>query len=196
MDTTLSQQRDIRLRGRVTPHLLIHRRRDRQRSGAREAQRGEQIVRQAVREARQEIGTRRCDEHQVGPARQLDVAHGRLGRGIPQIGAHRAARQRLKCGRRDEFAGGGRHDHLDLGTALDQTAHQIGGFIGRDASGDTQQNAFALHAADYRPFGAFAHDMTIARAVHSAADQRTVYVRGGRGGHMALHIQEIEFSRE
>ena len=138
----------------LAPHLLVHGRRHRDRRLGRQAQRRQQIVRQAVREPREKIGARGRHQHQLGPARELDVPHGRLGRRVPQVGAHRAARERLERGRRDEFPGGSGHHDLHLCAVLDQAPHQVGTLVGRDTAGHPEQDAFALHAADYRPFWA------------------------------------------
>ena len=57
--------RDVALRRRVVPHLPVHRRRDEQRALAREAQRREQIVGEAVRELGDEIGGGGRDDDRV-----------------------------------------------------------------------------------------------------------------------------------
>ena len=43
------------------------------------------------------------------------------------------------------------HDHLDLGTALAQAPHQVRALVGRDAAGDAEQDAFAVHALIIAP---------------------------------------------
>ncbi len=39
----------------------------------------------------------------------------------------------------------GRHHDLDFGATLDQPAHEVRALVGGDATGDAEQNAFALH---------------------------------------------------
>ncbi len=58
----LAQRREIRLRRRVRPHLLVHRRRERDRRGRRKTDRRQKIVRHAMREPRDEVGRRRRDD--------------------------------------------------------------------------------------------------------------------------------------
>ena len=75
LDSIGAKLRDIALRRRVAPHLPVHRRRDQQRTIAREAQRRQQVVGMAVRELGDEIGRRRRDDDRIGVARELDVTH-------------------------------------------------------------------------------------------------------------------------
>ena len=94
----------LALRRRVPPHQVVHRRRDPDRRRGREAQGREQIVGAALGEAGQKIRASRRHQHQLGPAREFDVAHRGLGRLIPQLAAHRSPRQRLERHRRDKAA--------------------------------------------------------------------------------------------
>ena len=66
---------------------------------------------------------------------------------IPQVRAHRASGDRLEGGGGDELARGGGHHHLHFRAALAQAPHEVGALVGRDAAGDAEQDAFALHAA-------------------------------------------------
>ena len=94
---------------------------------------------------RHKIGCGRRDEDEVSPAGQLDVTHGSLGCRVPQVTAHRPARHRLKRHRRDELAGPGRHDDLDLGALFYQPPDQIRAFVGGDATRHAQHDAFTVH---------------------------------------------------
>ena len=67
--------RHVALRGRVAPHLPVHRRRNQQRRFARQAQRRQQVVGQAVGQLGDEVGGGRRDHDGVDAARQLDVRH-------------------------------------------------------------------------------------------------------------------------
>ena len=124
-DAACAQRRDVRLRRCIRPHQLVHRRRDRDRRIRREAQSAEQIVGETLREPRNEVGAGRGNQHQLGPARELDVAHGRFGHVVPEIGPHRATGDRLKGERRHEFLCRRSHDDLDLRAAFSQTTHEI-----------------------------------------------------------------------
>jgi hypothetical protein len=77
----------------------------------------------------------------VGPARQFQVAHRGLGRGVPQRGADRLARHRLEAGGADEALGVGGHRHPHLGAGLAQSAHQFDRLVGGDSPADAQQDA-------------------------------------------------------
>jgi len=66
---------------------MVHCGRHGDRRRGREAESRQQIVGQTRGEPRQKIRARRGDEHRIGPARELDVAHGRLGRRIPEVTA-------------------------------------------------------------------------------------------------------------
>ena len=70
---------------------------------------------QAVRQTGEQIRARRRNQDGVRPARQLDVAHGRLVRRVEQLGPHRMAGECLKGHRRDEFERGRRHHNPHLG---------------------------------------------------------------------------------
>ena len=100
---------------------------------------------------RQKIRCRGCHQHKVGPAGQFDMAHGRLGRAIPQLRAHLAARHGLEGQRRHKLAGARGHHHLDLRPALYEATYQIGALVGGDAAGDTQHDAFSVHRTTIGP---------------------------------------------
>ena len=72
-DAALAQQRDVRLRGGVRPHLRVHRGRDEHGRGGRERGERDHVVGQAVREARERGGAGGRDEHRVGGAGERDV---------------------------------------------------------------------------------------------------------------------------
>jgi hypothetical protein len=93
-----------------------------------------------VRQPRQEVRARRGHHDAVGPAREFDVPHRRLGRGIPQVAAHRPARERLERGRADEVLRALRHYDLDLGALLAQASDEFGALVGSDAAGDAEQD--------------------------------------------------------
>ncbi len=147
-----AQQGHVGLGSCIGPHQPVHRRRHAERRIGREAQRRQQVIGEPVREPRQEVGAGRRDQHLVGPARKLDVAHGRFGGVVPQVGADRPARQGLERERRDELARAGGHHDQDLRAAVAQSAHQLGALVRGDAARDAQQDAgrcLSSHAVDY-----------------------------------------------
>ena len=101
-DTATGERRDVVLRGRMQPHLSVHRRRRRHRSLGGEAQGREQVVGHALPEPGEEMRGGGSDEDQVRPPRELDVPHRRFRRRVEEIHAHRVTGHRLKRERRDE----------------------------------------------------------------------------------------------
>jgi len=143
-DAALFEQLAVGLGRRVGPHRLIHRRRQGDRGVGRQHQGGQQVVGDALGEARHEVGSRWCDQHQVSPARQFDMAHRRFGCGIEQIQMYRVAGERLQGQRRDELAAALSHHHSYFGTVVAQTTHQLGTFVSGDAAADAQDDAFTI----------------------------------------------------
>jgi len=84
---------------------------------------------------------------------KFDVAHRRLGGGVPKFAAHRAAGECLESRWGYELARAGRHDDLHFGAPLSQAAHEVRTFIGCDAAGDPEQNPFAFHTPIIGLFG-------------------------------------------
>ena len=149
VNTFLLQDQQVLLGAGVCPHLLVHGRSDGNGGARRQAERGEQVVTVAMGKARHEVGGGRSDQHQVGPAGQLDMAHGGLGGRVQQGGVDRMAGQGLHGQRGNELAGALGHHNPDLGARVLQAANQIGGLVGGDATGDSQKDALVdqtLHA--------------------------------------------------
>ena len=131
---------DILLCCGVRPHLLIHsgchgnRGRRCQRDG------GEQIVSAALSESRDHIRRGGRNDHEIGPARQLNVSHTRLGSFIKELGMRGLSRQCLHGQGRDEFrCASGQYDahHSAL---LFQQSYQLRAFVRRDTAGNSDQN--------------------------------------------------------
>ncbi len=139
-DAVGDEPRDVALVGRVRPHLPVHRGRDEQRAVARERQRGQQIVGVTVGDLGEKVGRRRRDDDRVGAARQVDVAHPVVRAGLPQIGEHRPAGERLQRQRRDEAAGGGRHADVHRDVRLDEEPRELGGLVRGDAAGQAEHD--------------------------------------------------------
>ncbi len=137
----LAQRFDICLHRRMRPHLLVHRRRQIQRCGAGQTQRGQQIVGQPVRQPRDQVRAGRRNEDAFSPARQLDMSHGSFGLLIPQTDPHTLSGQRLKRGRADEVGGALRHHHAHLRIQVAQATDQFAGFVGGNATRHSQQDS-------------------------------------------------------
>ena len=85
-DATALEQRQIGLGGGMVPHAHIHGRRDQRRLVAGEQGRRGEIVGDALRHLGQDVGARRCYDHEVGLAAQADVPHLALVRQREEIG--------------------------------------------------------------------------------------------------------------
>ena len=131
----------VLLGARIGPHALVHRRRDGDRRGSRQDQGGKQVIGPAMGGAGEKIGARRRDEYEIGPAREFDMSHRRLGFEIQQIHQHAVSRQRLHRQRRNEFLRRARHDHAHLGPGPREQAGQFGALVRGDSTGNAQQNA-------------------------------------------------------
>ncbi|MCY1453316.1 hypothetical protein D9M71_702980 [compost metagenome] len=104
----------------------------------------------AVGQPGQQVGRGRGDDDAVGPAGQLDMAHGLFGRAVPQGGAGGLAGQGLEAQRGDELLGPGGHGDLHLGPGVAQAAHQFQRLVGRDAATHAQQQLLACQRARLR----------------------------------------------
>ena len=125
---------------------LIHRRRHSDRRLGRQAQRAEQIIGVAARPA--------APENRRWPARSAPAPPSAPARCVPWPLRPPHPTGRVRTGRPDtawkvvgghELARAGGHDHLHLGAALAQAAHEVRALVGGDAAGHAEQNAFALH---------------------------------------------------
>ena len=82
-DTAADQGGDVGAGGLIVPHDAVHGRRQHHGRLRGEAERCQEVIGEARRQASHEIRTGRGDEHDLGPARQLDVAHRGFRRRIP-----------------------------------------------------------------------------------------------------------------
>ena len=93
---SVKESAQIRLGRRVLPHLLVHRRCCHYGCTGGETQGGHQIICDTRRQSRQHIRCCRRDQHEARPARQFDMSHRGLSRGVEQAGAHRSPGQGLE----------------------------------------------------------------------------------------------------
>ena len=133
------------MRGRIQPHLEVHRRCDQQRAITRQTQGGQQIIRQPVRKLGDEISTRRRDHNRIRSAAQIDVRHAVGHSRIPLVGVHRLTGQSLHRGRRDEMARCLGHDDLYFHALFDQQTQQLRCLVGCNAASDAQDYAINWH---------------------------------------------------
>ena len=134
----LAQGRDVRLGGGVLPHLGVHRGREHDRAPGGEQGVGEQVVGQAVRGLGQQVGGRRRDHDQVGRLADPDVRD--LVDVLPHLGGDRLAGQRRPGrGAHEVQRRSGGYDG-DVVAGLGEPAQQLRGLVGRDASGDPEDD--------------------------------------------------------
>ena len=144
-DAVGRELRDVAPGRRMLPHLRVHRRRDQHRLVGREQRGRGQIVGQAVGHLGDQIRGRRRDHHQIGLARQPDVAHLGLVGEREQVAEHLVAGQARDRERGHELGAGAGQDAAHRRAALAQPADQLEALVGRDAARDDQQNPLALH---------------------------------------------------
>ncbi|MCY1438857.1 hypothetical protein D9M68_594710 [compost metagenome] len=145
-----AQQLGVGLGGRIAPHRLVHRRGEGDLGVGGQHQGGQQVVGDALGQARHDVGGGRGDQHQVGPAGQFDVAHGRFGGGVEQVHVHRVAGQGLHGQGSDEFTPALGHHYADFGAQVAQAADQFGALVGGDTATHTQDDAFLVQP-QHRP---------------------------------------------
>jgi hypothetical protein len=136
-----NERRDVRTSGGGGPHLLVHRRGDRDRCPRRKTRGGQEIVGEPMRKPRQKGGAGRRDEDEICPASELDMAHGRFRRSVPKRRPYGSAGECLEGERRDEFARPGRQNHLHVRTPHPQSSDEIRRLVGGNAAGHTEQDA-------------------------------------------------------
>ena len=128
--------------GRVQPHLGVHRRREQHRTSGREQRRGQQIVGPAGYRPGQQVGGGRRHHDQVGLLAELNMRH--LGNVVEDAGVDRLTGQRLKGGGPDEAQRGFGGDDADLMTGLGELTDDGARLVGGDASGDADDDPFAI----------------------------------------------------
>ena len=143
-NAAFEQQFAIGLCGGVGPHGLVHGWCQGDRGIGRQHHGGQQIIGDALRQAGHEVGGGRRDQHEVCPASQFDVPHGRFRRGVEQVQVDGMAGERLQGEGGDELAPALGHHHPDFGAMVAQAADQFGALVGGDAAADTQDDAFTL----------------------------------------------------
>ena len=137
---------EVALRRRMGPHLAVHRRRDQQRAALdrpRQAEQREQIVGAAMQQLGDEVGARRCDQHRVGLAREVDVRHVVGFARIPLAGVDGAVGERLQRHRGDELLGRLGHHDLHRRPGLDQRPRQLGRLVAGDAARQAEHDVAA-----------------------------------------------------
>jgi hypothetical protein len=95
---------DVRLRGRMLPHVHVHRGRDDDRRARREQDGGEEVVGDPVCHLRDQVCGRGGEHDDVGRIGEADVTDLRLLRQVEGVGRDGRSGERLQRERRDELA--------------------------------------------------------------------------------------------
>ncbi len=140
-----AQGGDVGLRGRVLPHLGVHRRSHHDRAARGEQHVGEQVVGEPRRGTREEVGRGRRDDHEVGLLPEAHVRH--VVDVVPHLGGDRLARQRGPGGRADEVQGGPGGDDGDVVAGLGEPAQQLGRLVRGDPAAHAEHHAGVVGAA-------------------------------------------------
>lgn len=127
----------------MPPHADIHRGNEDRRLVGREQQGRGEVVRQAVRALRHEIGGRRSDHDEVRCARELDVTHFRLVGQRKEIVVDLSPAETGDGKRRDELLRRFRQDGRHNRATLAQSSYQLERLVRRDASADDQEHMFS-----------------------------------------------------
>ena len=98
------QPLDVPLGRRVQPHPHVHRRGDEHPLVGRQQKRVGEVVGEAARHSRQQVGAGRGDHDEIGRARKFDMADQRLVGQTEKLVPDRLAAQRRGRQRRDELA--------------------------------------------------------------------------------------------
>jgi hypothetical protein len=139
-----SQTGQIFLHDGVGVHFCIHRRADEHRCGRGKQRRGQQVIGDPRRHLADQVGRRRCDDHEFGKRGQGNMVHLKTSGQVEKVRGNTIPGEALEGQRGDEFAGMVGHHHPDLGPAPDQFPDQFGGLIGGNAAGDAQNDFFLL----------------------------------------------------
>jgi hypothetical protein len=138
-----AQRRDVAAGRRVFPHLAVHRRCDQQGAVARQRQRAQQVVGEAIRQLGQEIGRRRGDQQHIGFPRQIDVRHVVGHTRIPLVAEHRLPESAWKVTGVTKCVAASVITTCTEAPSLEQQAKQFGRLVGRNAARDSEDDAFS-----------------------------------------------------
>jgi hypothetical protein len=146
------QELSVGLGGRVAPHGLVHGRGDGDGSVGGQDQGGQQVIGDALRQAGDQVGSGRGDQHQIGPFGQFDMAHGGFGGRVQQIQVNRVAGQGLHGQRGDELTTAAGHDHAHFGALVEKPANQFCALVGGNAAADAENDAFPIQTLHWFAF--------------------------------------------
>ncbi len=139
-----NERLQIGLGGGGGEHPAVHRRRDHQRAVRGERGERQQVIGQAERHFCDRVGGDRRDQEQIRRTGEVHMQHVRFGAPQFGIGVRGKAGDRLKGERADEPRRGFGEQHVHVGARLGELARQVDRLVGRDGTGYSQQDAFAI----------------------------------------------------
>ena len=135
-----TQPLDVGARRGVRVHASVHGRRHHDGSLGREAHRGDDVTRHAVRHGTQPVRRRRRHEHRVGGVRGDDVPDAPVRLELEGVEHHRSSAERLEREWPQEPRRAVGHEHLDVRARGLQLAHELSGLVCRDGPADPQHD--------------------------------------------------------
>ena len=153
------QRFHVLARGRVPPHVDVHRRRQQHRAGEGQVQGGEKIAGQPVGQLGQQIGGGGRHRQQIVFLRRADVVD-RVFDG-EQVGQHLAAGERRERHRRHEPLRGLGHHRSHLVALLHQQTRQLGRLVRRDAAADAENDLHGKLSPRHQPLPMVAAPMPV-----------------------------------
>lgn len=156
--------------GGVRKHPVIHRGGGEDGSGCGEEKACQEVVGDAVGVFGEGVGGGGGEEEEIGALGECDVSGGG-GEGLPHAGMDGAVGEGFEGQGGDESLGGIGHDHIHIGTFPEEEAAEVGGLVGGDASGDTEEEGFPGEAHDPPLFfPVVEEDSDVAAVVEAEAD--------------------------
>ncbi len=147
----LAQDFQIRLRGRMVPHIHVHRGRDHDRRGGRQIKRGQEIAGNALRELGENVGRGGHNQQRINRLRDRDMLDGRVDVGLgifvargEHIGDDFFAGERGKGERANKLLRPLGHDDLHADAAVLQQANDFRRLVGRNPAADSECNFHEL----------------------------------------------------
>ena len=129
----------------MRPHARVHGRGDQYGLVGRQQHGGGEIVGVAAGHPRDEVGSSRRDDDEVGITGEADVADLALVVEAEQVGQHPLVRQRADRQRRHEALAGSRDHRAHGDAALGKAPDQVEALVGGDAAADDEEDTFVGH---------------------------------------------------
>ena len=155
MITVGTQAGQILLCRRMSKHIQVHRRSDKNRRLTREVRRHQHIIRHPVRHLSDRRSRSRSDKHRIGPQSQIDVTVPRAVAVGEKLTDYRLTAQGGQGQRRDKLFRRRCHHHLYLRSIFYQSTNQICSLIGSNTACDAQDDFFPSHTFTTNSFASY-----------------------------------------